>query len=473
VRRASLAPVLTSIAFASLVACGTTDPKEPYDQSAAAIQARLGQRVHWNQGTKEDEEVAARVHQMLQHELVADACVQIALVNNPSMQATFEELRIAQADLVQAGLLKNPSFSLEVLFPPKDVGAEASNNANIHGDVTLDFLGIFMIPAKKRIARAELEAAEMRVGNAAVNLAYDTRAAFHRVVAANQVLAMRRIVIEAGEAAVTLARQQNEAGNLADLDLATEEATYAQLVLDRSHAESEVLEAREALTRLMGVWGPDTEWKVIEKIPELPLEDPPLEHLESLAVARRFDLAAARHETEALSETIAMVKNWRLINGSVGAGAERTHEGGFFVGPAGSLEIPLFDQKQAVIARLEGMMNQARARESDLAIAIRSEVRSARSRLIFARGVVEQYTTKVVPAREKVVALSQEQYDAMLLGVYQLLLAKQNEVNAYRELIEAARDYWIALADLERSVGGKLEAPTPKANAKTITKEKG
>jgi cobalt-zinc-cadmium efflux system outer membrane protein len=62
----------------------------------------------------------------------------------------------------------------------------------------------------------------------------------------------------------------------------------------------------------------------------------------------------------------------------------------------------------------------------------------------------------MIPLREKVVRLSQEQYDAMLLGVYQLLAAKQAEVTAYREYIEAVRDYWLARSDLERAVGGRL-----------------
>ena len=461
--RAFASAALVSIA-SLVVACASTSPKDAYDESSASIEARIGQRVHWNQGGADDEAVARRVHEILQHELVADAAVQIALVNNPSLQATFEELRIAQADLVQAGLLRNPSFSIEWLFPVKDSDVEPNHGSNVHLDVVGDFLDVFTMPARKRIARAELEAAKLRVGDAAVKLAYDVRASFYRVVAAGQVLAMRRMVIEAGEAAIDLARQQHDAGNLSDLDLATQEATYAQLLLDLSRAEAELVDAREALTRLMGVWGLDTEWKVAQKLPELPADDPPLEHLESIAVARRFDLAAARHETEAVSETLAMVKNWRWINGSLGAGVERTHEGGFFVGPTGSLELPIFDQKQAVIARLQGMMNQSRAREAALAVDIRSEVRSSRARLVYTRGVVEQYATKVVPAREKVVELSQEQYDAMLLGVYELLLAKQNEVNAYRELIESARDYWIALADLERAVGGRIAPEKPPAS---------
>jgi cobalt-zinc-cadmium efflux system outer membrane protein len=81
----------------------------------------------------------------------------------------------------------------------------------------------------------------------------------------------------------------------------------------------------------------------------------------------------------------------------------------------------------------------------------------------YARNTVAQYRSRVIPLRERVVALSQERYDAMLLGVYQLLAAKQSEVNAYREAIEAARDYWLARVDLERTVAVRL--PTPPAGA--------
>ena len=44
----------------------------------------------------------------------------------------------------------------------------------------------------------------------------------------------------------------------------------------------------------------------------------------------------------------------------------------------------------------------------------------------------------------------------MLLGVYQLIQAKQAEFEAYRDSIEALRDYWIARSDLERAIGGRI-----------------
>ena len=81
--------------------------------------------------------------------------------------------------------------------------------------------------------------------------------------------------------------------------------------------------------------------------------------------------------------------------------------------------------------------------------------------MLVTRGIAAHYHRVVIPLRERIVALSQQNYDAMLLGVYQLLIAKQTEVSTYREYIEAVRDYWIARSELSRATGGKLGEPGP------------
>lgn len=75
-----------------------------------------------------------------------------------------------------------------------------------------------------------------------------------------------------------------------------------------------------------------------------------------------------------------------------------------------------------------------------------------------ARNIVKYYHDTVLPLRQQIVDEAQLYYNGMLIGVYELLLAKQNQINAGREYIEAWRDYWIARADLERVVGGRLIA---------------
>jgi cobalt-zinc-cadmium efflux system outer membrane protein len=438
---------------ALLPACASTSAAPAFRDTAQRVEARTGRRIFWNQGGAADEAVSRRVHDLLARDLTVDAAIQIALFNNKDLQAIYEDLSIAQADLVQAGLLQNPTFSGGITVPI--AGLDVATGFDL--GVAQDFLALFAMSARKKVAGAELEAAKLRVGDAVLRTTFDVQAAYYTLLGAAQALKMRRTVLEAGDAAVTLAEAQHAAGNINDLDFVNQRTLYEQLRTDVRRSEADVLAAREALTRLLGLWGMDAAFRVPAKLPEPAPAEPPLEHLEALAIGRRLDLATAHAQTQALSHTAAMAKNFRFVGSpSVGANFERSPERYTAITPNASIELPIFDQKQAVIARLEAQVRQAQAHESALAVGIRSEVRAARGRLQAMRDVVERYAKVVVPMREQAVSLSQEQYNAMLLGAYQLLAAKQSEVDAYRDFIEALRDYWIARADLERAVASTI-----------------
>lgn len=449
-RLAQLAP------FAATALLGCAVPREAgFPEVAAAVEERVGARVAWDRGGEEDAAVQKSVTALLARELTVDGAVQIALLNNKHLQATYEDLMVAQADVVQAGLLKNPAFFGSVRLPL------GPGLPNLEVGVEQDFLDLLMIPARKRVAEASFDAVKLRVGGEVVALAAEVREAFYALQGALQIAAMRRAIGEAVDASVDLARRQHEAGNISDLDLANEESQFTQIRLDLARSEADILGARERLARLLGVYGEGAAFRVADKLPELPAEEPPLEHVESLAVARRLDLAAARKEVEAAARGLSLVRSSRFIGGtSLGVSAERHVEGQLVVGPTASLELPIFDQKQAAVASMEAELRRRQRRLDALAVDARSEVREARGRVLFARSVARQYHDVIVPLRERIVALSQQQYDAMLLGVYQLLLAKQGEVAAYREYIDAVREYWVARVELERAAGGRL--PTAK-----------
>jgi len=203
---------------------------------------------------------------------------------------------------------------------------------------------------------------------------------------------------------------------------------------------------------------------VSARLADLPSSENALDHLESLAIARRLDLAAARQEAQVFAQALQVAKTSRFV-GAVEVGVSRSvgPEAGIrVIGPTLRLELPLFDRRQGLIRRLEAQLNQSEKRLAALSIDARSEVRVARLALLSQREVVEHYRKVLLPIRERIVGLSQQRYNAMLLGVFQLLLAKQAEVEAYRQYIESVRDYWITRAELERVAGGSLRAaPNP------------
>ncbi|HLK40488.1 MAG TPA: TolC family protein [Polyangiaceae bacterium] len=441
-----------------LVACASTSPTEAVRDTAKLVEDRTGRRIFWNEGGQADALVARRVRELVERELSVDSAVAVALLNNRHLQAVYEDLSVAQADLVQAGLLRNPTLSGSVAIPVTGSGVQTGFGVGI----MQEFLDLFFLSARRKVAGAELEATELRVTDEVLRTTADVEVAFYALIAAQQIVDMRRTVLDAGDAAVGLAEAQHAAGNIGDLDLANERALFEQVRTDLKRSEIDCLVAREALTRLLGVWGPSTTFRVPSKLPDLPASEAPVEHLETIAVARRADLASARAHTQALAHAAALAKNGRFLGGAgAGAAIERSPERYTAVSPGVSLEIPVFDQRQAAIARLEALVRQSSEREGALAVDIRSEVRVARGRLLAARDLVERYAKVVVPLREQVVKLSQEQYGAMLLGAYQLLAAKQNEVNAYREFIESLREYWIARVDVERAIGASIPGALP------------
>lgn len=437
---------------AGLAGCATTSPKEALQDASKLVKDRSGQEITWL-GEGGEEEARKQASALLSRDLTLPNAVRVSLLGNRHVQVLYDEVGIAQADLVQAGLLKNPTIS-------GDYGVAIDGGGSTFDlGLTSDLLQLLTLSSRKGIARTALAGAKYRVAGEVLHHVYEVKAAFFALQAAQQTFAMRQIVTESAEAAVELARGQHVAGTISDLDLANEESLFAQVTMDQRRSSADLATAREHLNRVMGVWGKDAGWKVTAHLPELPSRDPSLEHLESKAVAARYDLAAAHKDTEVVSYALALAKNTRWT-GSVDAGVDfhRETEGVRLLGPTVSVELPIFDQRQASIARIEAQLRQARNREAALAVDIRSEVRELSQRLVTARGVVEAYQKTIVPTRERIVALSQQQYDAMLLGVFQLLIAKQNEIASYRDFIDALRDYWSLRAELEWKVGGSLGA---------------
>ncbi len=433
---------LTVAAF-TVAGCASTSPRPSFEQVSKLVEERGGKPLHWDEGTPADAQVQAHVRDLLRGTLTPDGAVEVALLRNQGLVATYEELGVAQADLVEAGLLRNPTVGARVRFPT-GAGLTATEFS-----VAQDFLSLLTLPMRKRVAAAQLDASKARVGSAVLDLTAEVRGAFVGLQAAQATAKVRQLVLDAQQAAAELRRRQHAAGNVGDLELVQEEAFYQQAKLELARAQTQVVEQRERVNRLLGLWGDETaSWKVSGELPALPAAEPALEHVESLAVARRLDLAAAHSEAQALEQAASAAGVTRFIPAlEVGVSTERDAEGTHVTGPSVTLELPL-----------------SRAREAELAVNVRAEVRALRTRLLATRGVVEHYRTVLLPLRERVVQHAQLRYNSMLLGVFQLLLARREQIDAYRDYLDSVRDYWIARADLERAAGGSLTATLAQEN---------
>lgn len=443
---------ISAVASVVLVVGCAPAPRDDFADVARLVRDRAGGRVQWNQGSDADRAAAQGVRSMLGGGLSAHEAVQVALLSNPALQATYEDLGVAQADLVRAGLLKNPVFDAEVRF------VEGGGGAGLELSLVQDFLDLLFIPLRKQLAEAALAAVKQDVAGAAIDLAGQVRAAFYDHQAAQQTLEMRQTVVQATDASREFARRLHEAGNVTDLDLANERATYEQSKLELARAEAEVLETRERLNGLMGLWGADaTAWSTPGRLPDLPVNELPAGDVERRAVARSLDLAAARARLTRAARSLGITRSTALVQEvELGASAEREPDGEWAAGPAFSVPIPLFDQGQAAVAAARSEFRRSRHQYAALAVQVRTEARAARNRLAAARARAEYYRAVILPLRREIVEKTQERLNAMLIGPFQLLQARQQEIDAGAQYIEAMRDYWTARAQLEQILNGRI-----------------
>jgi cobalt-zinc-cadmium efflux system outer membrane protein len=442
-RKLLLVPALLAIA-----GCAHVDPNPAFADLASTVHLRTGKRVQWNRGSAEDAEAQAAIASLLARPLSADSAVQVALLNNHNLQATYEELGIAQADLVEAGLLKNPIFTFERRFPGQAMEA----------DLLKEFIDILLLPLRKHVAQAEFEAVKFRVGHEILNLAGEVRAAFYEHQGNQQLVDLHKTVADASERSAETALRLQQAGNLKNLDLANEQASNAQGKIELAKAQTEAARSRERLNKLMGAFGPQTSWTVSARLPELPGDEISTARLESRAIEQRLDLGASRQDFIAVARAAGLTRFDALFSeqNEIGVHYEREKSGEYSIGPSVNVPIPIFNQGQAAVARGGAKLRQSQQRYLALAANIRSDVRAARDQMILARQQVEYFKSTALPARTRVTEESQLEYNAMQIGPFQLLQAKQEEVKTGAESVEALRDYWVARSELEKAMGGSL-----------------
>ena len=381
-----------------LIGCAPIGPQEAFQPVQGNISAS-GYRVVWNQGTADDRKAESEVRRLLSLPLDATQAAQVALLNNPDLQATFEEIGISQADLVQAGLLKNPTFALSLRFPDIPPGLTDAEYA-----LAEDFLDLVLKPLKVKVAKTNLEAAQNRVTHEVIHLIGEVKIQFYTYQAELQLERRLNLIINADQAGADLARAQHDAGNATDATLLDQQAQVAGAHLALSEAQKQELGTRENLDRLMGLWGDDTEWSARPNLPELPDHDPSLDHLESLALTQRRDLLAQQEEVNAIGQALALKTNTRFLPAAIdiGVDTEQTPDRQRVTGPTLDLAVPIFDRGQGEVARLNAEYRMARRQLQSRAIQIRSEVREARGMLRIDRDQVSYYKKNRSPPRHPV-----------------------------------------------------------------------
>lgn len=429
-----------------LAGCASLSPDGGMNAVSELTQARIGEPVRRMGTDQEAREIAAEVDKLLAAPLDMEAAVRVALLNNRDLQAEFSSLGVAEADLVQAGRLRNPGFSFSRMA--------GGGVKEFERGFLFDLMGLLTMPTRTEIESRRFRLTQMRVAESALRLASETRKAYVSAIAARQAANYMEDVQVAAEAGAELAGRMADAGNFSRLRQQREQFYLAEVNAQLTRVRQARTREEERLARLLGLEDVQR-YRLPERLPappEKPMEEGPLLQR---AMDQRLDLMIARQELDALAKNMGLTRATRFINvleasyltsDATGEPDKRGYEI--------ELSLPLFDWGEARTARAEALYTQAMNRVAAQAVHARSEVRESYAAYRSAHQLMQHHWDEVVPLRKRMSEETLLRYNGMLISVWELLADSRELSASINAAIQALKDFWIADANLRMTLDG-------------------
>lgn len=233
----------------------------------------------------------------LQDGLTDQEAVALALWNNAGFQDSLADLGIARADLMQAGLLRNPVLSLLLPWGPKQLEATARWPID----------ALWQRPSRVAAARLNVEAVAERLVAHGLNLVADTRTAYVVLLRARSVAQLANENAQLARRIADLSRSRFNAGDISELEADTADTDAARAELEARLTAGDAVVAENALHQLIGlgeVVRPGSITLTEAPSAAMSCDDVALASLEQEALAARPDVRAAELDIEAAARRL-------------------------------------------------------------------------------------------------------------------------------------------------------------------------
>ena len=460
----------------TLGGCASFTPDAGLGPAQSVAFTELGKDISKTTNEAEAIGTQARVEQLLRRPLTPESAVQVALLKNRGLQASFNDLGVSEAQFVQATLPPVPRLSLE--STSGDLSLEVTRQ------IVVSLFQLATLPARTAVARSRFQSAQYRAAEAVVRLAAEAQRQYYRTIAANQSVGFLEQALASAESASVLAKSLGETGALNKLEQAREHAFYVELGAQLARARVQQRVEREKLIRQLGVWGRDIDFKLPGSLPSLPARLVPGKTLEAQALEKRVDLRMSRFDLDALAGQYGLTTATGYVSafdlgysevydrtttfkvneaGGVDVNRDKTLRKGIAV----DLTIPIYDFGQTAVRGAQEAYFGAANRLAQRAVNARSQVREAYQRYRGNYDLARHYQTTVLPLRKAIQDQALLQYSDMLIDVTTLIIDARARILSNIQAIEARRDFWIAATDLKAAIVGGVAGADAEASGET------
>jgi len=432
-----------------LSGCSAISQKEAFNSVNQLTEEQGVKNLQWIKTSQEAKSVDESVRAFLSKPLTQEDALRIMLINNRALQQSYENIGIAQSELVEAGLMRNPLLGYSI---GRGNGVSTSTIS-----VEIAFLDLLWIPLRRELGGLALEEAILTVGDSVLRSARDAKKNYIDARVSEEKMLLYGPILKSHEASLQLAARQYTAGNLSKRDMLRIQESYERARIESIKLSRQNATAREALNKTLGLYGEQT-YYTLSTEPLKRIEPAVSESgLEKRAIANRLDMRSAMKSVDYAAAQAGYSEKTRFVDElELSLESEKTTGEKRFNTFGIKLPIPVFDFGQARVSKAQAIYNQSVHRLYEQAVNIRSEVREGYAHLRYTYDIAHSYDEVIVQTNQQILEETQLMYNGMLDGIYELLEDQRRAVEAKMEALDALGEVQKAQADLEYTIGGKL-----------------
>ena len=390
------------------------------------------------------EQIAIKLHENVM--LTESEAVLYALNNNATFKSLLIDLKLAKADLVNAGLLPNP----ELLF------AFGVTNKPYRYAIDLPIELLWLRPIRLSTMKHEADATAYRLTQSGLNLIRDARISYTQAVLSQEQLKVAESAYQLRNNIYNLSLKRLEAGDIngKDILLAQNDAITAKR--DWELAKYEVKIKMQNLLYVLGVGQKFQDITLsLNLVPACNADE--IEYLESQSLAHRPDILSAQYSVNAAKEKIKLSKlNWLKITASADATSGQVN--GHTLGPAIRSTLPIANQNQGAISRAEAELEKAELYLETLKQQAVLEIRT--THLQYQQSCHDWHALQnhIMPTVQQMIKLTEQAYQKGDISYLQTLEANRQIVDTQMREVQLKANLMAKLAELMRSSALKNNA---------------
>ncbi|MDA1016413.1 MAG: TolC family protein [Planctomycetota bacterium] len=381
--------------------------------------------------------------------ITEDDAVSLGLWNNAAYQEMLAELGISSAQLLDAGLISDPQFTLFFPLGPKQLEFTTFQAVD----------ALWLQPIRVRAAELDLDRVSETMVQNGLDVIRNVRVAHANLLLAQQQRELAREAESLRRQIAGLAQKRLGAGDISELEATTSQIDALQAQATAARAEQDADLARESLRTLIGLTMSDSELRAVDRgdvtstASDLSTLDS--KQLVNTAFAMRPDLRAAEFAIESAGERAGLART-QFMNLDAAYDANGSGRRGFESGPGLRMSLPIFNRNQGGIAIAEAQWRRAARQYVTVRDRVALEVRTAHIQLEQATRNLKFLREKILPVLQQAEQLARRNYENGGATYFLVLQTTGQYVDSRIRELQLLADVRRATAELERSVGMRL-----------------